>query len=125
MIRFLHAGTLQRFPPFAMLILLITFAGGMAMTIWLSYKIKKVSIEGDLLIVSDYKKTIAVRLRDIYDVTEMRWMQPYWITIHFRRTTEFGDSIIFVPPFRILSFWVANPVVDKIKSMASCRPPNY
>ncbi|MBX3290767.1 MAG: hypothetical protein KF855_15740 [Acidobacteria bacterium] len=122
MIRFVHGATLRQFPPFYMLILFVAFAGGMAMTAWLSYKIKKVFVEGDYLIVSDYKKEIAVPLSDIYDVTEMRWMQPYWITISFRKTTEFGDSILFVPPFRLLSFWVANPLVEEIRSMAHSRP---
>lgn len=125
MVRVVNGGLVRQLPTFAMFVILAAFAGGMAMTIWLAYMIKKVSVDGEYLIVSDYKHEIAVPLSDIYDVSEMRWMQPYWITITFRRPTAFGDSILFVPPFRLLSFWVANPLVDQIRSMASFSSRRY
>lgn len=125
MLRFVYGPVLRQFPPFAILVVFFAFAGALAMNGWLAYKIKKVFVEGDHLIVSDYQREVAIRLDEIYDVNEMRWMQPYWITITFRRPTEFGDSILFIPPFRLLSFWVANPLVDKIMAMASNRPGQF
>ncbi len=121
-IRFYSPAEIQRVPPLLMLMLFLAFAGSLVMSVWMSYKIKRVYVHGDHLLISDYKKEIAVPLSNIYDVTEMRWMQPYWITISFRRPTEFGDSILFIPPFRLLSFWVANPLVEEIRSIAASRP---
>lgn len=117
-IRFQSPAEIRQIPGILMLILFTAFVVSLAISVWMSYQIKRVYIYGDHLLISDYKKEIAVPLSDIYDVTEMRWMQPYWITITFRRPTEFGDSILFIPPFRMLSFWVANPLVEEIRSTA-------
>lgn len=120
-IRFLHADLILRAGPAVALIIFLTFAASFVMMFWLSYSIKRVKISDGNLMICDYSKEISVDIADVSDVVEMRWMQPYWITIHFNHETEFGRSIIFVPPFRLLSFWVANPLVDKLKGYVHSR----
>lgn len=113
------AFTNTRSPIPMILVLSLAIVSSISMSLWLSYRLTVVSVLDDTLIISDYFKEIRVPLSDVFDVKEMRWMQPYWITIHFRKSTEFGETVMFVPPFRFASFWIANPLVNEIKELVS------
>ncbi len=87
--------------------------------LWLAAEIKRVETDGEFLYVSNYGREIAVPLAEVAGVWEMRWMQPYWMTIRLNYASEFGDRIIFIPPFRWGAFWLPNPLVDELLDMAS------
>jgi hypothetical protein len=110
-----------RFPAdgFILAFVIAAVGSGVCFNVWLSLRIKKVETDGRYLYVSNYVRETAIPLSDIYDVKEMRWMQPYWITIELSRPSEFGNRIILVPPFRWGAFWTANPLVDDIRSRAN------
>lgn len=103
----------RSFIPLTVLVAIIVTA----QLVWIAFRIKKVETDGKYLYVSNYMKQVALPLSDVSHVNEMRWMQPYWITLQLRRPSEFGEKIVFIPPFRLLSFWTENPLVDELKSM--------
>lgn len=102
------------------LIILIAIAW-VVFIVWAIVKLKKVSIDRDFLYVSDYFRETRIPLGDIYDVTEFRWLNVHPVTIHLKKPSEFGDKIVFAPPYRHFGFFTSHPVVDELKQMSRSK----
>lgn len=88
---------------------------GSAFILWFCARLKRVRLDGAILHISNYRREIAVPLTSVDRVTENRWINIHPVTIHFRRTTEFGDAITFMPTARPFGFWSAHPVVAELE----------
>lgn len=86
---------------------------------WVALRSHKVTADRENFYVSDYRREIVIPRSDLYEATEMRWIQPCWITLHLRRPSEFGDKIVFIPPWRFGAFYTANPLVDELNAARS------
>ncbi|HEY2846354.1 MAG TPA: hypothetical protein VGI80_00965 [Pyrinomonadaceae bacterium] len=93
----------------------------LAWTIYLSWGLKKVSIYGDKLYVSNYRREIAVPLSEIIAVDGNIWTRPQRITIRFRTPTEFGSKIVFLAKYRWFNGWSIDPIVDQLRSLADSQ----
>jgi hypothetical protein len=80
-----------------------------------------------LIYISNYLKEISLPLSAIADVTENGLIHIFHsdpITVRFRRNTEFGEKITFVPVTskRSLDFdpfgWTSHLVVDELRQLA-------
>jgi hypothetical protein len=83
----------------ALLIFLIIWPIGLGLLWWTNLPLKKVEIEGDVLYVSNYLKTIEVRLSNIVRAKEIvgRGNLPrYRVKLELNIDTEFGKNIFFV-----------------------------
>lgn len=89
--------------------------------LWQFIKIKTVEIDEDYLYVSNYLKEARIPLADVYDVTNTPWLQPDYITLHLHRPSEFGDRIVFIPPYRHWIIWSRNPLVEELKELAASK----
>lgn len=88
--------------------------------------LKRVALDGDQLVVSNYRRTVRIPLQQIEDVTENRWLNIHPVTVHFRNETDFGWSIVFMPKVRVFGFWFSHPVVRELRNAAeraSARGP--
>ena len=83
---------------------------------WIAIRSYKVTADAENFYVSNYRKEIVIPRAELYEATEMRWVQPYWITLHLRGPSEFGEKIVFIPPWRFAAFWTANPLVDELNA---------
>jgi hypothetical protein len=96
------------------------FLGGTLLGGWFLYwygvRLKRVEIDEQWLYVSNFLREIRIPLVDIEEVTENRWVSMRPITVEFRRETEFGSSIIFMPTPRWWRFWQAHPVVGELEA---------
>jgi hypothetical protein len=102
------------------LVLLIWFVGGLL--IWRTCaRLKRVQLDGGTLLVSDYRTTIRVPAGDIEEVTENRWISMHPVTLHFRRPTEFGSEVVFMPKVRPFGFVSSHPVVAELRALAQGR----
>lgn len=106
-----HAATLP--PMFGALPFLIWCTGIVAM-LWMCVPLKRVRTDGRNLYISNYFREITVPLTAVGDVTENRWINIHPVTIHFRRHTEFGKRITFMPTTRMFSSWSSHPVVEEL-----------
>lgn len=80
---------------------------------------KRVWIDGQQLIVSDFRKEIRVPFSAIRQVETTRFWKPDRVQIRFLQPTRFGDSIVFFTPGRWLDFSSRNPVAEKIERLVS------
>jgi hypothetical protein len=96
---------------------LAALIAGSLSTWWICVPLKKVSVDGGMLYVSNYLKEIALPLDIIERVSENRWINIRPVTLYFRRSTDFGNKIVFMPKTRIMWPWSSHPVVDEIRRM--------
>ena len=87
--------------------------------IWrLCVPLKRVQLDERTLLISDYRSTIRVPAGDIAEVTENRWISMHPVTLHFRRPTEFGSDVVFMPKVRPFGFVSSHPVVAELRALA-------
>ena len=92
-----------------------------AIGIWfffLGWSLKRVSIYGDKLYISNFRREIVVPLSEIVDVRGNVFLKPQRVTIYLRNPTEFGTKIKFIAPHRWFSFWSVDPIVDELRTLA-------
>ena len=99
--------------------LIATILGGIFLW-WCCMRLKKVYIEKDELVISNYFKTIRVPLKEVQDVKENRFISPRHAWIYFKTESEFGDKIMFMPPLRFLLLF-AHPTVEELQKMIMYR----
>lgn len=80
--------------------------------------LKRVQLDGTTLLISDYRSTIRVPAGDIEEITENRWISMHPVTLHFRRPTEFGNEVVFMPKVRVFAFLGSHPVVAELRALA-------
>lgn len=83
---------------------------------WLAVKSNRVEADEMNFYVSNFGKEIVIPRADLFEATEIRWIKPYWITLHLRRPSEFGVKVRFIPPWRMGAFWNANPLVNELNA---------
>ena len=85
---------------------------------WNLFRIKSVEIDNRYLYVSNYIKTIRVPFSQIEDVTEL-FLNPRPIRITFKKVTEFGIEIVFVPYVDFQGWFSgSHPAVAKLRELA-------
>lgn len=82
---------------------------------WFGMRLKRVEMDEQWLYVSNFARETRIPLGDIEEVTEHRWLNNHPITLDFRRETEFGSQIIFMPRTRSWKFWRPHPVVAELE----------
>jgi len=85
---------------------------------WLCFPLKRISIEGSDLIISNFRRECRVPLSNISDVTENVMINIHPVWIHFRRPTEFGQKIMFMPTARMFAFFSTHPIVAELKRLS-------
>ena len=93
-----------------------TLVGG-GFIYWACMRLKKVTLVGDILIVSNFRDEIQVPLRDIETVSGSLSVSPELIWIEFRRPTAFGSKIVFMPKMRFLHGFTRHPLVAELRSL--------
>ena len=85
---------------------------------WTCARLKKVSVDDHNLYVSNYFREIAIPLSYITQVTENVWINHEPVTVHLQFSTEFGDTIVFMPKTRMFHLFSEHPVVGELRSLA-------
>jgi len=104
----LHNG----FEGLAFLLLLIF---GLVIFCFLFWKINKVHIDDHYLYVDNFKKSIKIPLSNIKRVDDIILFSPRRIIVHFKKTTEFGNKIMFIGYTEVLLFFATHPAVKEIR----------
>ena len=93
--------------------LIATVLGGAAIY-WSCMRLKKVTLDGGALLISNFRKQIAIPLRDVERVTGSILINPELIWLHFRRPTEYGTKIVFMGKWRFSFGFTRHPLVKEL-----------
>ena len=102
---------------FPWLIFPVFWVAGSVMFYWLCGRLKKVAINADGLVVSNYSREIRVPWGSISDVAGSRMINPPHITVTFDHDMGFGTSIIFMPPVRFLWPFQEHPAAQELRDL--------
>ena len=86
-----------------LLVFFVIWLIGLGLLLWTNLPLKKVEIEDDVLHVSNYFKTIDVRLSNIALVKKIisgGSLPRYRVKLELNIDTEFGNNIYFVPTLK-------------------------
>lgn len=97
--------------------LLLVCALGSLFLWWFCSGLKQVDLDGDSLVVSNYRRRIRVPVSEISDVRQNRLLSLRPIRVTFKRDTEFGRSVVFMPPFT-LNLLSEDPVAHRLRTLS-------
>jgi hypothetical protein len=95
-----------------------TVVGG-TLIYWFCMRLKKVSLNTDTLILSNYRQRVEVPLRDVEAISGSLLMSPELIWLRFRRPTSLGSKIVFMPKFRFSLGFSRHPLVAELRALIS------
>jgi hypothetical protein len=84
---------------------------------WYCGRLKKVAIDSDGLVISNYFREVRVPWRDILQVSGSRWVSTRQITVTFDHDIGFGTSIIFMPKVRLLWPGQESPIAQELRDL--------
>jgi PH (Pleckstrin Homology) domain-containing protein len=84
---------------------------------WYYIRLKKVAIDSDGLVISNYFREIRVPWRQIVDVSGSRWVNTHQVTVTFDRDIGFGASVIFMPKIRLLWPGQESPIAQELRDL--------
>ncbi len=84
---------------------------------WFQIRLKKVAIDSDGLVISNYVREVRVPWRDVGQVRGNRWEKTHQVTITFNRDIGFGTSVAFMPRFRLIWPGQEHPIAEELRNM--------
>ena len=90
---------------------------GTGLLYWFCIRLKKVTLRGDTLVITNFRRQIVVPLRDVEKVSGSILMSPELMWIHFRHPIEFGTKIVFMPPWRFFGGYTRHPLVRELNTL--------
>jgi len=75
---------------------------GSIFLMWYCSRFRKVFLEGETLIVSDYRREVRVPLARVSRVRRRTWIAPSEIIVIFDSDTGLSDKVVFLPSY---CFW--------------------
>jgi len=106
-------------PPDAKWLFLLMWVLGAATLGWLTARLKRVRIDNDGLLVSNYREEVRVPFAAVTKVTQNRWVNARPITVEFRHETPLGRRATFIPAGRgRFAFWREDEIVAELRRRA-------
>jgi hypothetical protein len=91
---------------------------------WSCMRLKGVRLRGDVLLISNFETEIEVPLRDVEQISGSLLVNPELMWLRFRRPTEFGTKVVFMPPFRFFHGFSRHPLVEELQEMLKATSGN-
>jgi hypothetical protein len=82
--------------------------------------LKTVSLDERNLLVSNYRKEIAVPLSEVEQVAEVKQFKQKLVVMSLKRSTEFGREIKFLPRAQV-RLWKEHSVVGELRGLMESR----
>jgi hypothetical protein len=84
---------------------------------WYYSRLKKVAIDSNGLVISNYLREVRVPWREIIDVSGSRWINTRQVKVTFDRDIGFGASITFMPKARLLWLGQESPIAQELHDL--------
>ena len=84
---------------------------------WFYVRLKKVAVDSDGPVISNYVREVRVPWRDVIKVTGNRWKKTHQVTVTFVRDIGFGTSIVFMPKFRFMWPGQEHPIAQELREL--------
>lgn len=89
--------------------------------LWLFAPLKQVTLDGDTLVISNFRDVVRVPLRDVERVTASRWTNPESIRLDLQTPSGFGSRIVFLPPLRWVRGFSPHPLAAELAGLVQAQ----
>ena len=85
---------------------------------WGLARLKKVSLDGNEFVISNFTKEIRVNINEVEIVTGSLFLSPELVWLHLKTSSEFGKKIQFMPPQRFFNLGFSrHPMVKELNEL--------
>ena len=105
-------------------IILVVVLLGACLFFWHGSRLRKVTLDRELLVISSYSREVSVPLTSISQVKGSRWAKTKDVIITFDHDIGFGDKVVFVPKSRWLWPWQEHPIAAEMRKLAGIAETN-
>jgi hypothetical protein len=91
--------------------------------LWMHAGLKQVTLEGDSLVVSNFRDSVRIPLHDVARVTPSRFTNPESIRLDLVVPCSFGQRITFLPPQRWVRGVSAHPLAAELAARIESQRP--
>jgi hypothetical protein len=74
---------------------------GTVFLLWYCARLRKVTLDGEDLIISDYRREVRVPLTRVSSVKRRIWISPPEIIVTFDSDTGLGEKVVFMPSYNL------------------------
>jgi hypothetical protein len=96
---------------------IVCLTAGSLFILWYSSRLKTIRLQGDHLVVSDYRSEEVIPLLQIGKVEETRIWNPKLIKLRLVRPGQWGDDIVFIAPVQCQFIFSNHPLVRELRDM--------
>lgn len=86
---------------------------------WIASRIKVVRLDGDDLVVSNFRREIRVALADVVSVSYWSAANPQVVSLSLRTDTPFSRRILFMPERRWTISFREPPIVQELQTRSA------
>jgi hypothetical protein len=90
---------------------------GCAFLYWTCIRLKKVSIDGRDLVVSNLLREVRIPISELESVSSSWLIRPESICLHFKHGTSFSRRVLFMPPLRLFPGSTPHPLIAEIERL--------
>jgi hypothetical protein len=101
---------------YSVTLVLFVFAVIFFLQYWFYGRAKKVSLDGAILVISDFRREARIPLSSLEKASGSVGMSPEVIWLYFREDTPFGKTILFLPPRRTFRGFNQHPFVAMLNA---------
>jgi hypothetical protein len=87
-------------------------------SVWIAVRIKAVRLDGDVLVISNFRREIRVPLTDLLSVSYWSATNPQVVSLTLRADTPFGRRILFMPDRRWTISFFEPPIVKELQTLS-------
>jgi hypothetical protein len=91
---------------------------GTSIIYWSAIRVKKVALDVDSLLISNFRRELRVPLHNVKRVSGSIFWHPELIWLHFRYPTDFGPKVLFIAPMRFFGFG-EHPLARELQALVS------
>ena len=104
------------FPPITQALVSVASIVICGYALYLSLRVSDVTLDGDRLIFSRWRRRVEVPLLQVESV-QQEWWRPGVAEILLHRDTELGDRVLFLPMQSAAVPWVLSPTVRELRAL--------
>lgn len=98
----------------------VAIAAGLVVVFgFLTWRLKTVKLDRDVLVISGYFRSIRVPLHQVASVSGSTLVSPDRVWITFSEPTQFGFNVVFLPVPRFLPGLSVHPIANELSALCA------
>jgi hypothetical protein len=99
------------------IMVLFVFTAASGVILWLALRLQTVWLEGDCLIVRNYRTEVSIPLADVRYISETRMCNPKMIKLQIRSTPGIPGEVVFIAKWTLQFPFSDHPTVKELQSL--------